>query len=92
MRSRYCAFAVGDGDYLLSTWHPRTRPRTIELDPDQRWTRLDIVRTERGGLLDGEGVVEFVAHYTSEGERQTQHEVSRFVRLDRRWVYLDSLD
>ncbi|WP_275423743.1 YchJ family protein, partial [Virgisporangium ochraceum] len=28
MRSRYSAFALGDADYLLRTWHPTTRPRS----------------------------------------------------------------
>lgn len=91
MRSRYSAFAVGDVDYLLRTWHPATRPRTLELDPDQRWTRLDIVRTLRGGLLDTDGVVEFTAYFRSDTEAGRQHETSRFVRLDRQWYYSESL-
>ena len=40
MRSRYSAFAVGDAGYLLRTWHPSGRPRTLSLDPALRWTRL----------------------------------------------------
>ena len=36
MRSRYSAFAVGDADYLLATWHPTTRPAELALDPEQR--------------------------------------------------------
>src|SRR5262249_12900002 len=31
MRSRYSAFAVGDAGYLLRTWHPSARPRTLTL-------------------------------------------------------------
>jgi SEC-C motif-containing protein len=38
MRSRYSAFAVGDAGYLLRTWHPSARPRTLSLDPALRWT------------------------------------------------------
>lgn len=91
MRSRYSAFAVGDTDYLLSTWHPRTRPRTLEQGGEQQWVRLDIVRTIKGGPLDVDGVVEFVAHYREHGERHRQHETSRFVKVDRRWFYLDAL-
>ena len=33
MRSRYTAYAMGSGDHLFRTWHPRTRPADIE--PDQ---------------------------------------------------------
>ncbi|GAA4053307.1 YchJ family metal-binding protein [Arthrobacter methylotrophus] len=89
MRSRYSAFAVLDSDYLLRTWHPDTRPAVLELDPDIEWRRLDIVATRDGGPLDGEGSVEFTAHYRSDGERGVQREVSRFLRIDRRWYYLD---
>jgi len=91
MRSRYSAFAVGDARYLLASWHPRTRPVTLELDPEQRWTRLDIVRTQRGGMLDTEGIVEFVAYSRVGGERREQREVSRFVRQDAAWYYLDAI-
>lgn len=89
MRSRYSAFAVGDSAYLLRTWHPSTRPTHLELDPGVRWFRLDIDGATRGGLLDTEGTVEFTAHYRAGGRAERQHEVSRFVRVDRRWVYLD---
>ncbi|TDB78059.1 YchJ family protein [Micromonospora sp. KC723] len=91
MRSRYSAFAVGDADYLLRSWHPSTRPGRLRLDPAQRWTRLEIVDTERGGLLDSTGTVEFRAHYRQAGRPGTVDERSRFVRADGRWVYLDAL-
>ncbi|TFC15302.1 hypothetical protein E3O19_09290 [Cryobacterium algoritolerans] len=92
MRSRYSAFVVGDVGYLLSTWHPSTRPHEFELDAALVWTRLDIERTERGGPFDTDGVVEFTAQCRAGGIRSRQHEVSRFVRVDRRWLYLDALD
>jgi SEC-C motif-containing protein len=91
MRSRYSAFVFRLAGYLLETWHPRTRPAELELDPDQRWFRLDILRTERGSLADTDGVVEFRAHYRLAGAAAELHETSRFVRLDRRWLYLDAL-
>ena len=55
MRSRYSAFAVGDPAYLLATWHPSTRPPSLELDPTVRWTGLDVLATTDGGLLAAEG-------------------------------------
>lgn len=91
MRSRYTAFAVGDTEYLLRSWHPRTRPRTLEPDPDQRWLFLEIVRTERGGPFDDTGTVEFIANYRLDGRRGSLHEVSRFTRVDGDWVYLDGI-
>ncbi|MBP1158795.1 YchJ family protein [Rhodococcus sp. PvR099] len=92
MRSRYSAFAVGDADYLLRTWHPSTRPGRLTLDPDQRWTRLDILGHTGGGLLENEGTVEFEAHYVHSGQLDSLREHSRFVREDGRWSYLDALD
>lgn len=89
MRSRFSAFATGDAAYLLRTWHRSTRPRSLELDPEDRWYRLDVLRTERGGLLDTDGVVEFRAYRRSPSGRDTLHEVSRFVREDRQWFYVD---
>lgn len=89
MRSRYSAFVVGDAAYLLRTWHPDTRPGELELDPAMQWRRLDIVSTGRGGPLDSEGTVEFKAHFRHDGERGVHHETSRFLRVDRRWYYLD---
>ena len=88
MRSRFTAFAIGDVGYLLATWHPSSRPAALDLDPSIRWQRLDVERTERGGPLDRDGVVEFTAHYRHEGERGEQHEVSTFTREDRRWLYV----
>lgn len=85
MRSRYSAFAVGDADYLLASWHPRTRPTGLQLDAEQRWLRLEVLGTTGGGLLEREGTVTFRAH-ASDGV--IVDEQSRFLRVDGRWVYL----
>ncbi len=92
MRSRYSAFVVGDDGYLLRTWHPRTRPDAVELDPSVRWMRLDIDRTERGALFDTTGIVEFTAHSRQDGRRAQQHEISRFEKVTGAWLYLDAVD
>lgn len=91
MRSRYSAFVVGDAAYLLATWHPSTRPAALDLDAGVRWLGLDVLATAGGGLLAEEGTVEFVAHRVSGGERGEQHEVSRFVRTEGGWRYLDAV-
>lgn len=88
MRSRFTAFALGDADYLLKSWHPTTRPRSLQLDPDLRWYRLDIIGRSKGGLLDTEGTVEFVAHYRSPAGTGEQRENSRFLRDAGEWRYL----
>lgn len=89
MRSRYSAFAVGDPDYLRSTWHPTTRPRDLDLDPALRWYRLDVLATSGGGPFDTRGTVEFRAHYRHPDGPGALHEVSRFVREDGTWRYVD---
>ena len=89
MRSRYSAFAVGDVDYLRTSWHRHTRPAEIELDDDVTWTLLEIIETARGGPFDTDGVVEFRAHYRSPQGRRMRHERSRFTRDSGRWVYVD---
>ncbi|WP_406634028.1 YchJ family protein [Amycolatopsis sp. WGS_07] len=91
MRSRYCAFAVGEAGYLLDTWHPDTRPKRLRLDPAQEWTRLEILGSTGGSLLQNDGTVEFRAHYRYQGHDEAQHENSRFVREDGRWYYVDAL-
>ncbi|MET3772460.1 YchJ family protein [Arthrobacter nitrophenolicus] len=89
MRSRYSAFVRLDADYLLRTWHPDTAPATLELDRGMGWRRLDILSTSGGGPFDSAGTVEFKAHYRHDGVRGVLHEVSRFVREDGRWYYVD---
>jgi SEC-C motif-containing protein len=92
MRSRYSAFAVGDAGYLLRTWHPSARPRTLSLDPARRWTRLAILETRDGGLFDATGTVQFRAMYLQQGQRGVLAETSRFVRHDRHWTYLGPIE
>ena len=66
MRSRYCAFVLERADYLLATWHPRTRPVALEPTPpgtspnpseaDRRWlalTGFDGDRVWLAGLVAG---------------------------------------
>lgn len=89
MRSRYTAFTLLDTEYLIRTWHPDHRPATLELDPQQRWTGLEILHTERGSLFDSEGVVEFNARYSFGSERGILHERSRFLRITNQWLYVD---
>ena len=89
MRSRFSAYALGDADYLMTSWHPQTRPASIELDDAVTWRRLQIVDVVAGGEDDDDGVVEFRAAFRRAGQHDVLHERSRFTRLNGRWVYLD---
>jgi SEC-C motif-containing protein len=87
MRSRYSAFVRGDTAHLLATWHARTRPATLELEPAVRWLGLE-VRAHR--VIDAEHAeVEFVARSRLAGRASRLHERSRFVREGGRWYYVD---
>jgi SEC-C motif-containing protein len=93
MRSRFTAFAVGDEAHLLRSWHPSTRPATLQLVAGQRWTSLQVLATVAGELLDREGEVEFRAHYERRGLAGVLHELSRFGRDDEgRWVYIGPVE
>ena len=87
MRSRYSAYLIGDADYLLSTWHPATRPASLILDEAQRWIGLTIKSVTAGSERDTEGAVEFVARFKIHGRGQRLHERSRFVREQGLWFY-----
>ncbi len=90
MRSRFEAFRRGDAAWLLRTWHSSTRPASLDLNGNPRWRGLQIVDTDRGGLTDTSGAVEFRATYLADGSGiGILHERSRFIREDGRWFYLD---
>jgi SEC-C motif domain protein len=91
MRSRYSAYVLKREDYLLATWHPRTRPAYLKLaaqQPAPSWLGLAVKRCQDGA---GEATVEFIARLRyGGGPAQRLHEVSRFRREDDgRWYYVD---
>jgi SEC-C motif-containing protein len=91
MRSRYSAFALGLGDYLMDTWDAATRPPSLDLnEPRVRWTRLEVRRVDQ--IDENRATVEFVAYSQQRGRRMRLHETSRFERKDGKWVYLDALN
>ena len=89
MRSRYTAYVVRDIAYLLKSWHPSTRPDNIDTATIPEWSGLNIIRTEKGMETDSEGVVEFQATAFSPKNMLRLHEVSRFVKEDGQWLYVD---
>jgi len=93
MRSRYSAYVLGLEDYLLATWHPDTRPSSLDLatqSPAPTWLGLSVKRHE--SPTPDTAVVEFVARLRiGGGKAERMHEVSRFVREGGRWFYVDGL-
>jgi SEC-C motif-containing protein len=93
MRSRYSAYALGLGEYLVAT---STRPpRPGEADELSAWGRavgwagLSIVGRERGGPDDADGRVRFIARFVERGALVSLEEDSRFERVDGRWRYVE---
>lgn len=87
MRSRYSAFVLQQTDHLLATWHPSTRPASVELEAAAQWLGLAIKDHRSTGAQSAE--LEFVARFRVHGKAVRQHERSRFVRESGRWWYVD---
>ena len=85
MRSRYSAYVLGLIDYLMATWHASTAPGDLELQP-VKWLGLEVLHAASSGDV---GVVEFVARCKISGRAERMHELSRFVREQGRWYYID---
>ncbi len=88
MRSRYSAFVRDELDYLLATWHASTRPASLTPNPPGlKWLGLEV---RRHTVIDADhATVEFVARHKLGGRAERLHEVSRFVREEGRWFYVD---
>jgi len=89
MRSRYAAYALLLEDYLLATWHPETRPARLGLSDEvpTKWIGLRILRDAVQG---DNAIVEFDARYKINGKAEKLHEISRFIKLNGDWYYLDA--
>lgn len=89
MRSRYSAYVLDRRDYLLATWHTSTRPATLQAnEPGLRWLGLEVKQHK---VQDADhATVEFVARSKLGGRAHRMHEVSRFVRENGFWFYVDA--
>ncbi|NDD29854.1 MAG: YchJ family protein [Proteobacteria bacterium] len=94
MRSRYTAYVNADIDYIMGT-HDPTTVHTQERSYAEKWAKeaawdgLEIVSTEKGGLTDTEGVVEFKARYRINNQPAVHHERSSFRKDGDTWYYVD---
>ena len=104
MRSRYTAYARCEIAHLNDTLHPKKRKghdpnSSREWAEESDWLRLDILRTENGGVDDTTGIVEFKAHYVSKGSKGSReattgeegehHEIAEFRRDNGSWYFWD---
>lgn len=92
MRSRFTAYALHNAGYLSATWDAARCPKTIDFSKEKAdWHRLEIIETKKGGHKDTKGVVEFKAYFLLDGEEYVMHEISRFIKTNGCWFYLDGV-
>jgi len=87
MRSRYTAFVLEREPYLLMTWHAEHRPAGLDFDLEAKWLGLEVRAYRQWD--DKHAEVEFVARNRVAGRAVRLHELSRFLKEDGRWYYLD---
>ena len=93
MRSRYSAFVLANGDYLMQSHHSSTRPvkekkAIVKWAKSVEWIKLDVLETSKGTINDNEGTVTFNAHFKDNGKADIIHEKSTFVKENNHWTYL----
>ncbi|WP_312089854.1 YchJ family protein [Chryseobacterium sp.] len=87
MRSRFCAFAIPNGEYLMDTTLPEKRKYHNKEDlhewgESNEWIKLEIL--EKPSMSK----VEFNAYFVDEeGNEQIHHELSTFKMIQNRWYY-----
>lgn len=88
MRSRYSAFAIPNGEYLMATTLPAKRKYSTKEELQDwgevnKWIKLEIVN------LPTINQVEFKAFYIDQHQNaQLHHELSVFQKINDRWFYV----
>ena len=93
MRSRYSAFVLANGDYLMQTHHKSTRPTSqkkeiVKWAKSVEWIKLEVQDTTKGLVIDKEGTVTFNAYFYENGKVDIIHEKSAFIKQNNKWYYL----
>ncbi|MDO6759815.1 YchJ family metal-binding protein [Tamlana sp. 2_MG-2023] len=93
MRSRYSAFVLAKGDYLMESHHSKTRkPKEkkaiVDWAKSVQWIKLEVLETTKGLEEDSEGTVTFNAYFFENGNVEVIHEKSAFVKENNLWKYL----
>ena len=92
MRSRYSAYVKHAFDHLGRTLSAAQR-KDYSLEEAKRWSEtsewlgLKVIRAEKGGATDTDGLVEFSARFRTEGKEYDHLETALFTREEGHWVY-----
>lgn len=97
MRSRYSAYVKRDYAHLERSLDAAQRTDFSLTDTrnwaeHSEWLGLTILRTEKGGPDDAEGVVEFSARFRAGGKEHEHLEAARFTREDGQWRYSGTVE
>ena len=96
MRSRYSAYVKHAFEHLGRSLSAEQR-KDYSPEDARRWSEksewlgLKILRVEKGGEGDTEGLVEFSARFRSDGNEHEHLEAAVFTRDEGRWVYAGQL-
>ena len=93
MRSRYTAFTLANGDYLMESHHVSTRPikeieSIVAWAKSVEWVELKILFTSKGVASDNEGTVSFKAYFKENETLSCIEENSKFIKENGCWYYL----
>lgn len=96
MKSRFCAYAINDAEYIISTTHNTNKDFTNDI---QTWSnsisdfcentefiKVDILEEINGEF---ESFVTFKAHLIQDGRDASFIEKSRFIKEKNKWFYVD---
>lgn len=93
MRSRYSAFVLANGDFLMKSHYSKTRPTSekkaiVAWAKSVNWIKLEIIDTTMGLENDTNGTVTFNAYFYQHGKVDVIHEKSAFKKENKHWKYL----
>jgi SEC-C motif-containing protein len=94
MRARYSAYVHTEMDFIFASTHSDHRTGydhagTKEWAETAEWLGLEIVSTNKGGVDDSVGEVEFIARFTEKGTAREHHEAGQFKRKNDNWYFTD---
>ena len=94
MRARYTAYEKQEIDFIINSCEEGEKIAEIDRKATEEWAKnsvwhgLKILRAEKGGESDEEGMVDFEATYTSKsGLRDIHHEIAYFKKINGEWLY-----
>ena len=93
MRSRYSAFVLANGNFLMESHHSKTRkPKEkkaiITWAKSVNWIKLEIIETCLGLENNTNGTVTYNAYFYEHGKVDVIHEKSAFLKENNHWKYL----